>query len=295
MLGRPGVAGRPELRQRARLAGILDLDRQGESPRRSHLATRDRASPGWAPSRTRPVSASTMPGTTTPTPSHRPRSSCPARMRLDAFREAGDEPLVVAFGRIAGDAGELPAEQVGHHHERARRPDVDGDDASLARIDVEKRRLAAALRFARGALEHGAVRDQLIDQQADGAAADPHQPREVGARDRLVDADEIQGDPAVDLARGAAGGEPQVSRMHGSHLSFEGPIYASGRRGRFVARDCVASIVLISVNIWPRSCNQGRSCDRHLRQTSLTDILVAYIVSNRNNIGLTHHEGCAVM
>ena len=38
--------------------------------------------------------------------------------------------------------------------------------------------------------------------------------------DRLVDADEIQGDAAVDLACGPPIGHPQVSRMNGLHLSF---------------------------------------------------------------------------
>ena len=149
----------------------------------------------------------------------------PRQDRLDAFREVGDEPLVVAFGRVAGDAGELPAEQVGHHHEGPRWPDVDSDDTSLARIHVEKRRLAAALRFTRRALEHRAVLDQLIDQDAHGPAADPHQPREVGAGDRLVDPNEIQNHLAIDLARGAAGRQAQGPRMQRPHLSFTCPIY----------------------------------------------------------------------
>jgi hypothetical protein len=75
----------------------------------------------------------------------------------------------------------LPAEQIGHHYERARRPDIDGDDTALARIHIQKRRLAATLRFPGRTLEHRAILDQLIDEHADGAAPSAHEPGEVGS------------------------------------------------------------------------------------------------------------------
>ena len=121
-----------------------------------------------------------------------------------AFRKARDEPLGLALGREAGDAGELATDQVGHHHERARRADVDRHHAALARVDVEERRLASTLRLAGGALEDRALADQLVHEQADGTPPRLHQPREVGARDRLVGAHQVQHDPPVDRARCAA-------------------------------------------------------------------------------------------
>ena len=102
-------------------------------------------------------------------------------------------------------------DEVGHHDEGAGRPDVDGDDAALARVDVEEGRLAPALGLAGGALEHRAFPNQRAHQQADGAAPRAHEAREVGARDRLVGPNQVQRDAAVDRARGAPGGD-----AHGS-------------------------------------------------------------------------------
>ena len=64
--------------------------------------------------------------------------------------------------------------------------------ARRLRIDVEERGLAAAHGIAGRALDDGAVFEQVVDDQADGAAADAHGAGQVGARERLAGADEVQ-------------------------------------------------------------------------------------------------------
>ena len=217
--GRLGVAGRPELRQRAGLAGVFDLDRHAERGRDRIAQTevapaqvgREEHQAGFRFDHARHDDADALAAAEILVLGEEP---------LDALHETGDKPLRIALGREAGDAGELAADQVGHHDERARRPDVDRHHAALARIDVEKGRLAAALRLAGGPFEDGAVADQLVDEQADRAAAGPHQPRQVGARNRLMGADQVQRDPAVDLPGGGAGGDAEVLRVDGVAFVF---------------------------------------------------------------------------
>ena len=126
--------------------------------------------------------------------------------------------LRIAHGRKLIDAGDRLAEQVGEHHERLAGADVGGDHGAAARVDVEERRLAAAHGLAGRALEDQAFAQQVVDDQRDGAAAHAHRPGEVGARDRLVRADQVQHDAAVDLAAGAAGGDPEARRVDTAHL-----------------------------------------------------------------------------
>ena len=93
------------------------------------------------------------PGTTTPMPQAGAGTSASAASssRMRAAR-ARDEALRIRRRRHADDVGSRLAHRVGEHQERAGRADVDGDARSLARVDVEQRRLAAARDFAGGAL-----------------------------------------------------------------------------------------------------------------------------------------------
>jgi len=108
--------------------------------------------------------------------------------------QRGHEPARLARRRHAHDARPRPADRVGEHQERAARADVDGHARSLVRVDIEQRRLAAARRLPRVALDDVSAVQQLLDQQGRCAAPQLHAPREVGARDRLMAADERQGD-----------------------------------------------------------------------------------------------------
>src|SRR4029077_11407268 len=87
----------------------------------------------------------------------------------------------------------------------------------------EQRRLAAARRLPRVALDDVSAVQQLLDQQADRAAPQLHVPREVGVRDRLMAADERQRDLTVDLARRGPGRDAEAVRVDAAHLSQVGP------------------------------------------------------------------------
>ncbi len=123
--------------------------------------------------------------------------------RARAGRNRGHQRLRIARRRKAGDAAHGLAEQIGQHHERLRCADIDGDDGPPPRIDVEKGRFPSADRLAGRAFDDEAAREEIGDDEADAAAADAHRAREVGARDRLPGADQVQHDPTVDLARRA--------------------------------------------------------------------------------------------
>ena len=159
-----------------------------------------------------------MPGTTTPMPSQASTSGWSASSALDAFGQQLDQLLRIAHGRKADRAGHRLAEQVGQHHEGFAGADVGGDDGPAPRVDVEKRRLAAAHGFAGRALEDQAVAQQVVDDQRDRAAAHIHRARQVGARDRLSRANQVQHDAAIDLARGAAGGDAEPGWVDSPHL-----------------------------------------------------------------------------
>ena len=96
--------------------------------------------------------------------------------------------------------------------------DVGRDDGAAARVDVEERRLAAADRLAGRPFENELAGQQLVDDQRDRGPAHAHRPGEIGARDRLPGADQVQDDAAVDLAAGASGGDPEARGVDTAHL-----------------------------------------------------------------------------
>src|SRR5206468_2331503 len=83
--------------------------------------------------------------------------------------------------------------------------------------------------FAGGAFDDLAVGEQLLDEQADRAAAHFHPARQVGARDWLMAADERQRDLTVDLPGGAARGNVEAIGINATHLHHVG---ANGPRVR---------------------------------------------------------------
>ena len=109
------------------------------------------------------------------------------------------------------------AEQVGRHQIGLTCPDVDGHDRAATRVDVEKRGLASTDGLAGRALDDQPALEEVADDEADAAATHAHGAGEVGARDGLVRAYEIQHDLAVDLARGALRGDLKADRIDLSH------------------------------------------------------------------------------
>ena len=207
----------PDLRQRAGAAGVLDVHRRpvaaARRPRRSTLRQ-----PSVGACSTRPVPESTMPGTTTPMPSHLPASAASASSswRMRAASAATKRRGSRAVG-MRDDVRSRPAHRIGQHQERAAGADVDGDARSLAGVDVEQRRLASARGLAGGPFDDVALVEQLLDEEADGAAAHLHAAGQVGARDRLMAADQRERDLPVDLARGAAGRDVEAVGVNASH------------------------------------------------------------------------------
>ena len=118
----------------------------------------------------------------------------------DAIRQRRDEPARIARGRHRDDRRAGAAHRIGQHQERAAGADVDGDTRPLARVDVEQRRLPSAGGLADGPFDDVAIVEELLHEQADRAGPHAHAPRQVGARDRLMAADQREGDLPVDLA-----------------------------------------------------------------------------------------------
>ena len=149
-------------------------------------------------------------------PCRAPPRRCPRRRRPPGDRPAGALTRSAScstsvFGsRTVGKrnrAGHRRAEQIGQHHERLAGANVGRHHGAAAGIDVEEGRLAAADGFAGRAFEDQPFAQQVVDDQGDRAAAHVHGAREVGARDRLPRAHQVERDAAVDLAGGAASGD----------------------------------------------------------------------------------------
>jgi hypothetical protein len=110
--------------------------------------------------------------------------------------------LGLAGGRKRDDPVSGLPEQVGQDQERFAGADVGGDDGAPPGVDVEERRLAPPFGLA-GGLEDLLSSQQIVDDQADGAAH-AYGARQVGARDGLVRAHQVQHDAVADVAAGAA-------------------------------------------------------------------------------------------
>ena len=130
------------------------------------------------------------------------------------------------------------SEQVGRDDRGAGGADVDRQRAALPRLDVEVPGLAAAAAFPLRAFEDQSRAQQVVHQEADGAGGQSHQPGQVGARDRLLLADQIQRDLAVDLAGGAARRDPEGGGIDAAHRSQAG-IVLRGRKSKFLSREKV--------------------------------------------------------
>ena len=206
-----GLAHRPGLRQRTRPAGVLDLHgkpcRGGERFAQVDIFPAERRR--MQHSHGRVFDHARHDNAEAHTPVH---FAIFDEQALDVLGHRGRQLARIAQGGHADDAGRRIAAQVGQHHERFARADVGSRDRAASRIDVQERGLPAADGLAGGAFENHAVANQVVDDARDGAAAHVHHPGEVGARNRLVRAHEVQHDAAVDLAGRAAGGDAEVGR-----------------------------------------------------------------------------------
>jgi hypothetical protein len=149
-----------------------------------------------------------------------------AGVRLEQVGDAACQSRHQALGflrrRQTDDVRSLLAHRVREHEEGAGRPDIDGHARSAPRVDVEHCRPPAARGFAGGAFDDLAVVEQLLNEQADRAAAHFHSARQVGARDGLMAADERQRDLTVDLPGGAARRNVEAIGINATHLHHIG-------------------------------------------------------------------------
>jgi hypothetical protein len=82
---------------------------------------------------------------------------------------------------------------------------------------MEEPRPAASRRPADGTFSDPAFIDQLIDDGRHGAALQARSSRQVGARQRVVAADEVERDAAIDLARGLTRRHPEIGEIDLAH------------------------------------------------------------------------------
>jgi hypothetical protein len=153
------------------------------------------------------------------------------------------------FGQDAGDlSSELPNEnlpartrgqflnlqqgmskRVGHLHQRPTRADVHGHRAAASRLDVKMPGLASSLGLAPVAREHLlGVRpfeyllrpDQIVDEPTDGPCTNAHEPGQIGPRNWLSRADEVERYLPVDLTLRSATCNSEGGGTDSAHVSY---------------------------------------------------------------------------
>src|SRR4030095_6598191 len=67
--------------------------------------------------------------------------------------------------------------------------------------------------------ENSGILQQCVDYETDGSAPQTHQPRQIGARDRLILVYQVQRNLAVDLARRPLLGYLKLVRVYSAHNS----------------------------------------------------------------------------
>ena len=147
-------------------------------------------------------------------------------------RQRRDERVWLDDGveRLERDRG---AVEVGQHEVGLAEPNVDGDDEAVVRPDVEHHRLAAARRLHGGSLIDRPVAQQLADERRHHPSADAHPAREVGPRDGLMLAHEIEDDLPVDLPGRGASGANETAGVDLPHSESVVLIGYGKRRRRF--------------------------------------------------------------
>src|SRR5262249_41043193 len=94
---------------------------------------------------------------------------------------------------------------VGERDGGLRRPDIDADDHALI-VEAKKSGTTSTRQAAGGTLDDPILLDQLLYDQRDGAALEAGEPRQIGARDRMARAHQVEDDAPVDIAHYLAGG-----------------------------------------------------------------------------------------
>ena len=90
----------------------------------------------------------------------------------------------------------------------------------ITRSSLRRRKVGptAAREAPGGAFEHPVAFDQVLDDQRDGAALKAGEAGEIGARDRLLGADQIENRLAVDIADPFARRDLHFFCIDGAHF-----------------------------------------------------------------------------
>ncbi len=215
---RRDLARFPHLRERARAAGVFDVHDQTCGRRQPFAQVH------VAPPERRRVEHATRSGVHHAGHDNSDALALPdisgmgLEELIDSRGQRRNEPAWIASRGHADDVGPLAPHGIGEHQERAARPNVHRHAGSLAGVDVEERRPAPARDLAGRAFDDVPLLEQLLHEEADGAAAHFHAARQVGAGDRLVAADQSEGDLAVDVARRSAGRDVEACGINAAHL-----------------------------------------------------------------------------
>ncbi len=207
------VTAEPHLAERARIGGILDVDRQPgrrfEHLPQVHVAPseirREDESSGRIDSsgQTHTHAFAHHARMRGPQAGNRPRHRADEHRRIARCRK---RPLRLE-----------PRVHVRQPHGRRLGPEVHADDAGALDVEVQKSRPPSARQPADGSLGDPPLIDQLVDDGRNRAALEPRAARQVRPRHRLVMPEKIQRDPPVDLPRGLAGGDLEVRQIDLAH------------------------------------------------------------------------------
>ncbi len=136
----------------------------------------------------------------------------------DATREFRYQNGHVFVCLKTADYAELVSEQIGDHDVGARCANIYTNNASLSRVDIQKRwPTTTADGFTNGAFKDQRFVEEFADEKTRNAAPNVHQARQVSAGNRLMGANKIESDLAVDLAARSATGHCEIVRINLSH------------------------------------------------------------------------------
>ena len=211
--GEVGVLPEPDFGEGAGVGGVLEFDRQaggvGEGGFEVHVAPAEVRREGQpaggavdAPGEAHADSFHRIPGVSFPQLAH-PRHE--PRQKIVRVRAGGD----------GFEAEELPVER-GDAQGGLDGADIDAYNGAVS-AQPQVHRAAAAREPAHRPFEHPAFGNELLGDQRYGAALQARAAGQVGARDGLAGADQVQDHAPVDVARGLAGGYPKVAEVDLSH------------------------------------------------------------------------------
>jgi hypothetical protein len=117
-----------------------------------------------------------------------------------------------------GDSAQLVSHEIRDDDIGSRSTNIDPDNTSLARVDVEKRWPATSTNsFTKGPFEDQSLIEEFADEQTSHATSNVHQAGKVSARDRLMSTNEVQSNLSIDFTTSTATRHLKVMRVYLSH------------------------------------------------------------------------------